>query len=80
MASPGKFKLYDKAKQYLADGTFDLDATSNWKMALFTSASNANTLTELTRYLLIAALNGFSLGKLCNIGYVTSKSALGVFV
>lgn len=42
----GKWKLYDKAKQYLADGTFDLDATSDWKMALFQSTSNANTLTN----------------------------------
>lgn len=42
----GKWKLYDKAKEYMADGTFDLDATTNWKMALFLSTSNANTLTN----------------------------------
>lgn len=40
----GKWKLYDLAKKYLADGTFDLDSTSNWKAALFLSTSNANTL------------------------------------
>lgn len=40
----GKFKVYDFAKKYLADGTFDLDDTTNWKMALFLSTSNANTL------------------------------------
>lgn len=40
----GKWKLYDLAKKYLADGTFDLDASSSWKMALFLSTSNANTL------------------------------------
>lgn len=40
----GKFKLYDLAKKYLSDGTFDLDASSSWKMALFLSTSNANTL------------------------------------
>lgn len=40
----GKWKLYDLAKKYLADGTFDLDNTSNWKMALFQSTSNADTL------------------------------------
>lgn len=40
----GKWKLYDKAKLYLGDGTFDLDDTANWKMALFLSTSNANTL------------------------------------
>jgi len=43
----GKWKLYDKAKEYLADGTFDLDATTNWKMALFLSTSDANTLTNV---------------------------------
>lgn len=42
----GKWKLYDQAKKYLADGTFDLDDTTNWKMALFLSAGNANTLTN----------------------------------
>lgn len=42
----GKWKLYDKAKQYLADGTFDLDDTTNWKMALFLSTSNCDTLTN----------------------------------
>jgi hypothetical protein len=41
----GKWKLYDRAKLYLADGTHDLDDTSNWKVALFLSTSNANTLS-----------------------------------
>lgn len=45
MAAPGKFKVYDFAKKYLADGTFDLDAASSWKIALFLSTSNANTLS-----------------------------------
>lgn len=40
----GKWKVYDLAKKYLLDGTIDLDDTTNWKMALFTSASNADTL------------------------------------
>lgn len=40
----GKFKVYDFAKKYLADGTFDLDDTTNWKAAIFLSTSNANTL------------------------------------
>lgn len=44
MAAPGKFKVYDFAKKYLADGTLDLDAASSWKAALFLSTSNANTL------------------------------------
>jgi hypothetical protein len=45
MAAAGKFKLYDLAKKYLADGTHDLDDTTNWKGALFLSTSNANTLS-----------------------------------
>lgn len=45
MAAPGKWKLYDFAKKYLSDGTFDLDAASSWKLALFLSTSNANTLS-----------------------------------
>lgn len=45
MAAAGKFKLYDLAKLYLANGTHDLDDTSNWKAALFLSTSNANTLS-----------------------------------
>ena len=45
MAAAGKFKLYEISKEYLADGTFDLDDTTNWKAALFLSTSNANTLS-----------------------------------
>jgi len=42
----GKFKLYDKAKLRLADGTFDMDnAALGLTMALFLSTSNANTLS-----------------------------------
>lgn len=45
MAAAGKWKIYDLAKKYLADGTHDLDDTTNWKVALFLSTSNANTLS-----------------------------------
>lgn len=41
----GKWKLYDFAKKYIADGTHDLDDTTNWKIALFLAAGNANTLS-----------------------------------
>lgn len=41
----GKWKVYEDTKKYLADGTLDLDDTTNWKMALFTSSSNCNTLS-----------------------------------
>lgn len=41
----GKWKLYDTAKLYLADGTFDMDnAGLGLTMALFLSTSNCNTL------------------------------------
>jgi hypothetical protein len=42
----GKWKLYEFAKEYLADGTFDLDnASLGLQMALFLSTSNADTLS-----------------------------------
>lgn len=41
----GKWKVYDKAKVRLADGTFDMDnAGLGLTMALFLSTSNAETL------------------------------------
>ena len=46
MAAAGKWKLYEPAIEYLADGTHDLDDTSNWKMALFLSTSNCDTLSN----------------------------------
>ena len=39
--------VYNKAKEYMADGTMDLD-TAEFKMALFKSTSNADTLTLLS--------------------------------
>lgn len=63
----GKWKVYDLAKKRLADGTFDLDAASSWKMALLTSTSNANTLSvgtgvygDLTNE--VASANGYTTG------------------
>ena len=42
----GKWKLYEKAKLRLADGTFDMDnASLGLKMALFLSTSNCDTLS-----------------------------------
>jgi hypothetical protein len=42
----GKWKLYQAAKEYLADGTFDLDnASLGLKCALFLSTSNCDTLS-----------------------------------
>jgi hypothetical protein len=42
----GKWKVYEFAKEYLADGTHDLDnAALGYKMALFLSTSNCETLS-----------------------------------
>jgi hypothetical protein len=42
----GKWKLYEFAKEYLADGTLDMDNTSlGLSMALFLSTSNCDTLS-----------------------------------
>lgn len=41
----GAWKLYESAKEYIGDGTFDLDDGANWMIALYLSTSNANTLT-----------------------------------
>jgi hypothetical protein len=39
-----KWTLYNKAQRFLMDGTIDIDAAA-WRIALFTSASNAGSLT-----------------------------------
>jgi hypothetical protein len=42
----GKWKVYEFAKEYLSDGTHDLDnASLGYKMALFLSTSNCDTLS-----------------------------------
>lgn len=60
----GKWKLYDTAKVNIGNGTTDLD-THNFKIALFTSASNCNTLTNSTLSQLtnqVAGANGYTTG------------------
>lgn len=76
----GKWKIYDFAKKYMADGTFDLDATSNWKMALFLSTSNANTLSvgtgvygDLTNE--HANANGYTTGGVAITGVTWTRSS-----
>jgi hypothetical protein len=75
----GKFKLYDLAKKYIGDGTHDLDDTTNWKMALFLSTSNANTLSvgtnifgDLTNE--HAAANGYTAGGVALTGITWTNS------
>lgn len=41
----GKWKVYETSKQYIGNGTHDLDDTANWKVALFLSTSNCDTLS-----------------------------------
>ncbi len=75
----GKWKMYDFAKKYLADGTHDLDDTTNWKLALFLSAGNANTLSvgtgvygDLTSE--HANANGYTTGGLAVTGITWTRS------
>jgi hypothetical protein len=76
----GKFKLFDLAKKYIGDGTHDLDDTTNWKIALFASTSNANTLSvgtnifgDLTNELTTA--NGYTAGGVALTGITWTNSA-----
>ncbi len=80
MAAAGKFKVFQVAKKYLADGTHDLDDTTNWKMALFLSTSNANTLSvgtnvygDLTNE--HANANGYTTGGVALTGITWTNSA-----
>lgn len=45
MAAAGKWKLYELAKQRIGNLTIDLSDATNWKVALFLSTSNCNTLS-----------------------------------
>lgn len=79
MAAAGKWKCYEKAKKYIADGTFDLDLTTNWKLALFLSTSNANTLSvgtaiyaDLTNE--HANANGYTTGGVAMTGITWTQS------
>jgi hypothetical protein len=76
----GRWKLYDLAKEYIGDGTHDLDDTTNWKMALFLSSSNCNTLSvgtavygDLTNE--HANANGYTTGGVALTGITWSNSS-----
>lgn len=78
MAAAGKWKAYDLAKKYIGDTTLDLDDTTNWKCALFTSSSNCNTLThdvygDLTGE--VANGNGYTTGGWSVTGVTFSESS-----
>lgn len=75
----GKWKVYEFGKEYLADGTIDLD-TATFKMALFQSTSNCDTLSgsdalaDLTNE--VANANGYTTGGVTLTG-VTWNNAAG---
>jgi hypothetical protein len=76
----GKWKVYESAKEYLADGTHDLDnASLGYQMALFLSTSNADTLSvgtgvygDLTNE--HANANGYTTGGIALTGEVWTHS------
>lgn len=73
----GKWKLYDTAKLKIAQGIIDLD-THTFKMALFLSTSNCNTLThdelaDLTNQ--VANGNGYTTGGVALSNVVVSNSS-----
>ena len=64
MAAAGKWKAYDTAKLKIAQALIDLDSHT-FKMALFLSSSNCDTLThdelaDLTNQ--VAGVNGYTTG------------------
>lgn len=78
----GKWKTYDLTKYRIGNLTFDLTDTTNWKLALFLSTSNANTLSvgtnvygDLTNE--HANANGYTTGGVAITG-VTWTNAAGV--
>jgi hypothetical protein len=79
MAAAGKWKIYDVAKRYLTDGTHDLD-DATYKIALFLSTSNANTLTHATPTLATltnqhATANGYPAGGVAITGNTVVNAA-----
>lgn len=72
MAAAGKWKLYDLAKYRIGNLTIDLSDTTNWKMALFQSTSNCNTLSVGTN------VYGDLTNEVANAnGYLTGGVAIG---
>lgn len=78
MAAAGGWKDYDKALLNQLNGELNMNATTNWKMALFQSTSNCNTLTaheklaDLTNE--VANGNGYITGGIALTNVVLSRS------
>lgn len=71
MAAAGKWKLYEAAKLALANGEIDLDNHS-FKIALFLSTSNCNTLSGTT------GLSNLTNQVATNYGYTQSSKAVTI--
>lgn len=76
----GKWKVYEQAKVRIGNLTIDLSDTTNWKMALFLSTSNANTLSvgtglygDLTNE--VANANGYTTGGVAIAGETWTNAA-----
>lgn len=75
----GKWKIYERAKFRIGDGTFDLDANT-FKMGLYLSTSNANTLGVGTGILADltnehANANGYTTGGITLTGVTWTNTA-----
>ena len=74
----GKWKNYDKSVLNRLKGELNMNATTNWKMALYTSSSNCNTLTaseklaDLTNE--VANGNGYTTGGVALTNVVLTRS------
>jgi hypothetical protein len=78
MAAAGKWKVYEQAKLELGQGSLDL-STGTFKVALFQSTSNANTLSgsnklaDLTNE--VANANGYTTGGVALTGVTWTNLA-----
>jgi hypothetical protein len=73
MAAAGKWKMYESAKLAFANGTIDFDSHS-FKINLYLSTSNANTLTAAT----ITQLSDITNQVATNFGYTQNTKAVTI--
>ncbi len=73
MAAAGKWKMYEQAKLDLANGLIDFD-THSFKINLYLSTSNADTLTQAT----INELTDITNQVATNFGYTQNNKAVTI--
>ena len=73
MAAAGKWKMYEQAKLDLANGLIDFD-THSFKINLYLSTSNADTLTQAT----INELTDITNQVATNFGYTQNTKAVTI--